>query len=281
MSRFASTSVAMVLTAATLGGCTAATVKGSDVGYISNPQEEVFVEVPKEWKQYTLNPYNEFAESADNARIKGLERNPGAWVRIADADPTPSERHADATSPEYPVVSLSVFDLPTDWRAGTGGRDGISIATLRELGGGEIGAPEDPVGAFVGGDPTVEIISYSDQFLADARVWGGHLRMSYRYQTDPVDANLDRWATIDYWGLVDVGQSKLYRLSIKCSAPCFVKNRAQLDKISSSFRIKGQNVPRVSIGKSKADDLVVTPPLRSATEASASPATDLPKEPNS
>jgi hypothetical protein len=272
---------------ASLSSCTAATVRAADDGYISNPQEEVFVKVPKEWKQFTINPLNEFGDSRDNARLSALPRSTNGWSRMADGSATPSERNSEKISPDDPVVVLSVLPLPTDWQTqGTEARDGISLSVLRSLGASEIGAGADPIEAFKGGDPTYEVVSYSDQFLADARVWGGHLRMNYRYETDPEDATLDKWATVDYWGLVDVMESKLYRLTVKCSASCFVANRAQLDQISSSFRIKGQNVPRVGSDKPPTRDLKVNPSSRSDNSAAenseppASPPSSAPAEEN-
>ncbi len=230
-------STAALLGLALLAGCTTATVTGADTGYISNPQEEVFVEVPTEWKQFSVDPYRVLTD-----RIDGIKRNPG-WTRMADAAPEPFERHGEQPAPSHPVVSLNVVTLPTDWRRqGTNGRDQISFSLLRSLSAGEVGIDIDPLIAFNDGEPGVEIISYRDQFL-DGKTWGSHIRVNLRIEADPEDATKDVWTTVDQFALVDYRQSKLYRLTVKCEASCFRKNKATLDRVVNSFRVKGVNVP--------------------------------------
>jgi hypothetical protein len=259
MTRRLARSAAALAVAASLGGCTAATVKGDDTAYISNPQEEVFVRIPTGWAQLSINPYR--ANTTD--RIDGIPRSPNGWARMADAAPKPSERHADATSPEHPVAILTVLDLPTDWRSqNTTGRDGISLSLLRGLASGEAGAGVDPLPAFNDGDPNVELISYRDAFM-DGRTWGTHVRANFRLQTDPADPGRDRWTTVDQWALVDYRQSKLYRLTVKCEASCFRKNKAEIDRIVSSFRIKGINVPPFADG-GEGDGIVVDSRIEAA-----------------
>lgn len=259
-------SILAVTAAVALGGCTAATVTGADAGYISNPQEEVFVEIPAAWKQFTINPYR--ADSTD--RINGLQRTPNGWSKMADASPKPFERHADQPAPAHPVAVVSVISLPTDWRTqNTQGRDGISLSLLRGLSSGEAGVDTDPIAAFNDGDPAVEVISYRDSFL-NGRTWGTHVRVNYRLEADPDDPAKDQWTTVDQWALVDYRQSKLYRLTVKCEASCFRANKAEIDRIVNSFRIKGTNVP--PFADTGQVDVKVDPQLDASAAKKATPA---------
>jgi hypothetical protein len=221
-----------------LTGCTAATVGGRDAAFISNPQEEIYVEIPKTWKQFTVNPYND-----ETDRLDGIARNTG-WSRMADASPAPSERHADAQFPPHPVLVMSVSPLSTDWRTeGTGFRDNLSLARLRAEVYGAVGLElDDPIDAFKGGDPSIEVISYSDKFEG-GRTWGGHIRANLRIIRDEQDASKDQWTTVDSWALVDYRQSKLYTLTVKCEASCFRKRKGEIDTVVNSFRVRGENVP--------------------------------------
>lgn len=231
------------LSVVVLGGCTATSVRGTDAGYISNPQEEVYVKVPTAWKQFTIDPYQAISD-----RIDGLKRSPNGWSRMADASPKPFLRHSEQAAPQHPIAVLSVLPLPTDWRRqNTNGRDGISLGLLRSLSAGEAGIDADPLDAFNQGDPAVEIISYRDEFL-DGKTWGTHTRVNLRIETDAEDPAKDVWTTIDQWALVDYRQSKLYRLTVKCEASCFRRNKSELDRIVNSFRIKGVNVPPFAAG---------------------------------
>lgn len=210
--------------------------------WISDPKVGLYVKVPSAWKRFKVDPYK-----VDTDRIDPPKRRFG-WGYVADAAKKPSVRHSEAPAPAAPVVQVFYRDLPTNWKVeDTRGRDSVSLSTLRGLAASDTFRNNfgdgDAIGLWFDGEPGVEVLSYSDIFLANGD-WGNRIRFNYTVTRDPEDEAKDVWATVDQYAFVDRAQSRLFVVRTKCEAKCFRKNKGQLDRIMDSVRLKTFDVAK-------------------------------------
>lgn len=223
---------AFVAAACGLGACSIA--PQSDRRWVSNTQERMFTRIPKAWKTFEVNPYR-----VDRDRLTPLARNTSRWALIMDSAPTASlvksREHLAAALPAHLVAEMSVQPLPGDWSTGDPGtlRESVSPSLLRQFSLIET-VPDDqifdPVKNFLAGEPGVEVILNTELSKANG-LRGSHLR--YNYEVQP-----NKWVTIDQNILVDRTTSKVYRLVMKCSSPCFKRDYNEVKRISESWTVR-------------------------------------------
>ena len=218
---------AAALAAIGLGACSTETT--DSVNWVTNPQEKTYVEVPKSFKRFTVDPYRVNRFDAEAERVAGLKRSPNGWSVVFDSAKKPEVAHFDDPRPSALVGNVSVYRLQDDWTRGPNFRDGINAAMLRSYPIGSSGAV-DPIAAFNDGDPDIEIVAYRE-VAENNGIRGAHIR--FNQQIGP-----SQWVTIDQQAFTNRETNKLYILTLKCSSTCFKAAYATAKKISSSFTVQ-------------------------------------------
>ena len=203
---------------------------GTDsANWLANTQEKTYVEVPRSFKRFTVNPFrvNKFDQEA--ARISGIPRNPSNWEVVFDSAKKPRVDNFDDPRPAAMVGSVAVYSLDEDWTRSPNFRDALSVSTLRSYPLGRAGSV-DPIAAFNDGDPDVEIVNYSETAEKNG-IRGIKLRFNQRITGS-------QWLTVDQQAFTNRQTNKVYVLTLKCSSTCFKSQYAIAKKISSSFTVQ-------------------------------------------
>lgn len=221
--------VAIALAAASLvvAGCSESETDSAN--WLKNSQERTFVEVPKNFKRFKVNPFriNRFDQSAE--RITGIPRAPSNWEVVFDSARQPRIDNLDNPRPTAMVGSVAVYQLSNDWRQSPNFRDSLSVAALRTYPLGREGGV-DPVVAFNDGNPDIEIVSYAEAAEKNG-IRGVKVRFNQRVEGS-------KWVTVDQQAFTNRNTNKVYVLTLKCSSTCFKAGYATAKKISSSFTVQ-------------------------------------------
>ena len=113
--------VLLALAPLAIAGCSESQTDSAN--WVKNSQERTFVEVPKAFKRFKVNPFriNKFDQSAE--RISGIPRNPSNWEIVFDSSRKPLVDNLDDPRPASMVGRVAVFQLNDDWTQSPNFRD--------------------------------------------------------------------------------------------------------------------------------------------------------------
>jgi hypothetical protein len=231
------TAAAAVAAAGLLGACAA--LPQGDHRWVQNSKEGMFVRIPREWRTYTINPYD-----VNTERPAPLRRATARWSMVLDSSPAASKaknktlagdenkkssiKALRSTFPRHLIAEMSVQPMTSDWTTGDPDptlREAVSIGFL---GNGAVNG--DPVKDFMGGDPNYEVVSYKEVARKDG-LWGADLRINF--QVEPF-----KWVTVDQHILINRSRTKMYRLLVKCESSCFKRNYGEAKRLASTWTVK-------------------------------------------
>lgn len=217
----------VVLTTVLLGACAAE--QTDNANWLVNSQERTYVEIPKTFKRFNVNPYrvDKFDQTAE--RVGGLGRDPANWLVVFDSAKKAKVDNFDLDRPKSLVGMVAVYTLSNDWTQSPNFRTGVNISTLRSYPFGSTGGL-DPVAEFNDGNPDVELISYTEEAGKNG-VRGVKVRFNQRI-------GASEWVTIDQQAFTNRDTTKLYVLTMKCASTCFKSSYDAARKISSSFTVQ-------------------------------------------
>ncbi len=218
---------AFVVLAGIASGCAAS--QTDNANWLVNSQERTYVEVPPKFKRFTVNQFkvNKLDRSAE--RISAIPRNPGNWEVIFDSAKKPKVANFDTDRPTSMVGQVAVYSLRADWTQTPNFRQGVNLTELRSYPFGRTGNI-DPISAFNDGDPSIEVVSYSE--IAEKNGIRG-IKLRFNQQVGPSE-----WITIDQQAFTNRDTTKLYVLTLKCASTCFKRDYETAKKISSSFTVQ-------------------------------------------
>ena len=219
--------VAIALSGITLAAC--ATEQTDNANWLVNSQERTYVEIPKTFKRFSVNPYrvNKFDQEAE--RIGGIGRDPANWLVVFDSAKKAKVDNFDIDRPAALVGMVAVYTLNSDWTQTPNFRNGVNITTLRTYPFGS-SAGVDPVSEFNDGNPDLELVSYTEDAGKNG-IRGVKVRFNQRISES-------EWVTVDQQAFTNRDTTKLYVLTMKCSSTCFKANYDTARKISASFTVQ-------------------------------------------
>jgi hypothetical protein len=218
MGRVRDTFIAVSLVVAALASC-----GGANYRYISNSQENLFFKVPKSWKVYQLTASDK--DGRPEPVPSSFERS---WHLLVDSNPKPDPLHVLEHAPELPIVDAQVFVLSQS------ASESQSLSDLRrivyKLGG------ADPVVNDPSASREWEAVAGSFQNLSFPKGLTG-TRLAVNVPDPKAKDDPTKFATLDAIAMHDVVNRRVYMLSVRCSAQCYLDHRSQIDDLMTSWTV--------------------------------------------
>ncbi|HET7487081.1 MAG TPA: hypothetical protein VFJ85_04075 [Acidimicrobiales bacterium] len=184
--------------------------------YLSSRSDSNWVRVPADWKLYDEDV---LLTLSDDSTEQKAETKRLTWSWAFDADPKPSLKHVlGVVALNHPWGIVQARTLKPDQR------DTMSLAGLRSI--------------FLGFDPLsdealksgeVEVVQ-GHQIIGPGKLHGMELLLNLK-----TDAGWVKWRQV---ALADGILDKVHVLAISCSDKCYFENKAQIDKIVASWKVK-------------------------------------------
>jgi hypothetical protein len=219
MGRARGTIVALSIVGALLAGC-----GGTNYRYISNTQENLFFKIPKDWTIFRLTASDK--EGRPAAIPSSFERS---WHLLVDANPAPDPKHVAEHAPELPIVEAQVYVLERS------ANDTQSLSDLRRLLY-DLPRGADPFLNEPGASRAWEVVTGSFRDLKFPRGLTG-TRLAINVPDPTAKDDPKKFATLDAIAMHDVVNSRVYMLSVRCSAQCYLDRRSQIDDLMTSWTV--------------------------------------------
>ena len=188
--------------------------------YASDKKEGVYFALPQGWKKIGQLPLS--AQESKSTATGAADRAASVlWQEAYSPNHRVYARSVlSLVTPEFPIVYVRVRSLLGDEI------NSISYNSLRDL--------VVPLTAWV--NQTVQPPKF-DIFNDEERVEKGARGIHSVFQFTQVDGSSQ---TIDQTSLLSNDHSTIYVLLIRCSTSCYDKQRGVLEKIASSFTVRGK-----------------------------------------
>ena len=194
---------------------------GSQYRYVSNTTENLYLKVPKDWKQYKLTDTDK--DGRPTSMPEGALR---IWHYAYDAAAGSTADNLKSDSPEQPVTDVQV------WALSDGTNDQMSLSKVRSIAFGGF----DPLLLDPGTPPKWEVVDFdgkSDLRLTFPKgVTGTRMAVNVPNADDP-----SKFHTVDAATLVDPTNKRFYILRTLCSAQCYLDNRKVIDTVADSWTV--------------------------------------------
>lgn len=139
------------------------------------------------------------------------------WVTGVDASDQPSSDHGGDHPLDQPFVVARVFPLSSS------GHDQVTVETLRSL---ILSDGRDPTAA---DDPTIRLL-FNQDYGDNQGFEGQHLR----FELDGPEGT----AVEEHLAALDPQRKHLHMVSVVCSQQCFDINRADIESLFASLRLR-------------------------------------------
>jgi hypothetical protein len=194
---------------------------GSQYRYVSNSTENLYLKVPKEWKQYKLTDTDK--DGRATSIPEGALR---VWHYAYDASAESTDLNLKTDSPEFPVTDVQVWSLSDSTN------DRMSLSQVRSIAFNGF----DPLLQDPGTPPKWEVVDFSGKsevrLTFPKGVTGTRMAVNVPNKDDPT-----KFHTVDAATLVDPTNKRFYILRTQCSAQCYLNNRKVIDTVAESWTV--------------------------------------------
>lgn len=194
---------------------------GTSYTYVSHPASSTYLKLPPSWRVYGVE---------DVVKSKALGLTPDQqvsfkkqiWQEAFDSDPQPSLDHVFQPGTDHPAGVVRVRTLTV------ADADAISVGSLRT----EI-LPTDPLSTTTtsGNGFSEQVVSYSE-LSRPGGYRGSHLVVTVRFSSGEL-------VTFDQMGFIDGKGHHTYVLALACPPACYRANKGAIDRIFTSWVLKG------------------------------------------
>lgn len=195
----------------------------SDVKYLKNSKAGLYLKVPRAWAVFPLqegHPMELGTKPVTNGSSV-VNDKPTPWIVGFDGAEQPSRSDFDASIPPQPLGVVQV--VPTEYLQNFS----PSVTALRSLLTGESNSSSSTIGAL---SPPLPSVDEFEQLERPTGHWGVRMVLT--------EEKIDGTLRLQKLAFVDRTAERLYVLTIGCSASCFDRNRAAIDRVAASFTLE-------------------------------------------
>jgi hypothetical protein len=194
----------------------AASCGGDDFQYLSNQDAHLFFRLPDDWRVFGQEELFEAQMDAGVGFPAADDLRRRVWMRGFDASGDAEAVDVLQLGGDHPRGLAEVRALNASER------DTMSLAALRRVGG------VDPLEAGQTPGSGVQVLDLEEISEGDAR--GFRIVVSITSES--------RTIVVTQLALVDAGTTRLYRLSLGCSASCYDDNRSLVEEVTESWTVE-------------------------------------------